>query len=298
MTSLLLLRLPQEIQDQIYGHTIDYGVIFRYTDSSSDTAGPNDDPQLALSIACREVVSSPLMEIHEFRVRVQKVYDLRIKTLRSRIIGSELTITPDLVDLIRTSRFELYTYAPDSIAWLHTLPLTLGSNITSIRLGEKNVRSPGRDPVLADIWRMRYSGFSDFTRSLRQLCPCLTEIGAWIPARYDFAGYATMAATELCTMLEEGRVERVCFVLFGGVLERSNEHPLLDHLLKKEALDIEEIEASYHDGSHVEAYVKSEEARIAALGPRFEVEMERQRNSIDGNLNDHTVITFHRLGEK
>jgi hypothetical protein len=236
------------------------------------------------------------MEVQAFRDQVQKVYDLRIKTLRLSLNGFELTITPDLVDLVRTSRFELYACPRDSMAWLRSIPLVLGTNITSVWLSEINVRSKGRHTGLAVAWQVRYSGYSDLICTLKESCPYLTEIGSWIPRRYN-EGYAAMAATQICNMLEEGEVERVCFVLLGKMPEKATEHSLLDGLLRKEQLDMGKIEASYQDGSHVE-YVKSEMLRIAALGLRFDVEMEQQHGSSDGDLGDHTVITFRRVSEK
>ena len=118
---------------------------------------------------------------------------------------------------------------------------------------------------------------------------------------FEVTGYFTVAPKDILELLGNQILDKVLFLL-DDFDEDIDDHPLLSDLQRQEKLDVEELEEMYEDNGEFWKAFRKENARISALGPRFDYEVEWPTRFLqigDGMRTNkawpnHVVYTFTR----
>lgn len=270
--------------------------MFRYKEKKNRRSVLASGLSTRNTIVCKAPTKpdTPLLYLDAFQQEVQKVYDFRIAHLIASVHATGIDALPNFLDVVETSRFDLYTSTEGTLRWLRDLPTDLSSHLRSIVLWQDNV------------WPLNYlnstwdCGDTRLTGMLIDTLTSLREVFLWMPHEYDSDAFGTTTAPGgLCNLLEKNGSLNTLAFLFHGSLENHGDHPFLARMLMKEELDVALDETWYQSENEGET---KEIARIVALGPRFDVRVEYPDEDAGVGLGvdadekrmwwEYTVITF------
>jgi hypothetical protein len=217
-----------------------------------------------------------------------------VAKLRSSIHGQQIDVSAVVINMLKTSRVELHTSAKYSRDWLGAVDPCITANIRCLRLGKSTVWGN----AAANTW-WHHPEEPGFANVIKEQCPALEEVILWMPDD-EISNYSVQAPRALCDLLEEGRVDKLRFLLNEFDNGTFEDHPLLDNLLRKEHPDWEEFEECY-DGNDFLEDVIEEESRTKALGDRFHYDHQPPRHWDEKGFNcdwpNNVVYTFRRMTE-